>query len=90
MKSIFFELEYWRYFYIQQNLDVMHTEKNVCESIVGTLLNVPGKTRDGIKSRLDLIEMGIRPNLAPKVWLKRTHRPLACYTLSRKEKRRVL
>ena len=29
-KSIFFELEYWRYFYIQHNLDVMHIEKNVC------------------------------------------------------------
>ena len=35
----------------------MHIEKNVCESIIGTLLNVLGKTKDGVKSRLDLIEM---------------------------------
>ena len=89
-KSIFFELEYWRYFYIRHNLDVMHIEKNVCESIIGTLLNVPGKTKDGVKSRLDLVEMGIRPNLAPKFGLKRTYLPPACYTLSRKEKKRVL
>ena len=89
-KSIFFELEYWRYFYIRHNLDVMHIEKNVCESIIGTLLNVLGKTKDGVKSRLDLVEMGIRPNLAPKFGLKRTYLPPACYTLSRKEKKRVL
>ncbi|KAL6320534.1 hypothetical protein AAG906_007613 [Vitis piasezkii] len=41
-KSIFFELEYWKYFYIRHNLDVMHIEKNVCESIIGTVLNILG------------------------------------------------
>ena len=65
----------------------MHIEKNVCESIVGTLLNIPGKTKDGLNSRLDLIEMCLRAELAPKVGLKRTYLPPACYTLSRMEKR---
>ena len=68
----------------------MHIEKNVCESIIGTLLNIPGKTKDGVKSRLDLLEIGLRPDLAPRFGLKRTYLPPACYTLSRKEKKIVL
>ena len=35
-KSIFFDLEYWKYLHVRHNLDVMHIEKNVCESIIGT------------------------------------------------------
>ncbi|RVW66354.1 hypothetical protein CK203_065181 [Vitis vinifera] len=49
-----------------------------------------GKTKDGVKSRLDLLEMGLRPDLAPRFGLKRTYLPPACYTLSRKEKKIVL
>ncbi|RVX18397.1 hypothetical protein CK203_006331 [Vitis vinifera] len=37
-KSIFFDLEYWKYLHVRHSLDVMHIEKNVCESIIGTLL----------------------------------------------------
>ena len=37
-KSIFFELEYWKYLHVRHNLDVMHIEKNVCKNIIGTLL----------------------------------------------------
>ena len=73
--------------YIRNNLDVMDIEKNVCESIIETVLNIPGKTKDGVKSRLDLLEMGLRPGLAPTFGLKRTYLPPACYTLSRKEKK---
>ena len=46
-------------------LDAMHIEKNVCESIYGTLLHIPGKTKDGLKSRNDLVDMKIRDELAP-------------------------
>ena len=59
-KSIFFDLSYWKNLYVRHNLDVMHTEKNVCESLIGTLLNMPGKTKDGENTRLDMVEMGIR------------------------------
>ena len=44
----------------------MHIEKNVCDSIVGTLMNLDGKTKDHIKARLDLQEMGIRHELHPQ------------------------
>ncbi|XP_074352503.1 uncharacterized protein LOC141691636 [Apium graveolens] len=71
---------------VRHCLDFMHIEKNVCESIVGTLLNIPGKTKDGIKARLDIQEMGVRVELAPQQSGKRAYLPPACYTLSRKEK----
>ena len=63
----------------------MHIEKNVCESIIGTLLNIAGKTKDGLNSRLDLVEMGLRSELAPRFESKRTYLPPACYTLSTME-----
>ena len=65
----------------------MHIEKNVCESIIGTLLNIQGKTKDGLTTRLDLMEMGLRSELAPRFEQKRTYLPPACYTLSRIEKK---
>ncbi|CAL9025676.1 unnamed protein product [Prunus brigantina] len=34
-KSIFFDLEYWKYLPVRHVLDVMHIEKNVCDSIIG-------------------------------------------------------
>ncbi|KAI5316905.1 hypothetical protein L3X38_036612 [Prunus dulcis] len=42
-KSIFFDLEYWKYLPVRHALDVMHIEKNVCDSIIGTLLEIPGR-----------------------------------------------
>ncbi|XXG72498.1 hypothetical protein AAC387_Pa07g1577 [Persea americana] len=45
-KSIFFTLPYWEHLLIRHNLDVMHIEKNICDSIVGTMLNIEGKTKD--------------------------------------------
>ena len=62
-KSIFFSLEYWKHLHVRHMLDVMHIEKNVCESIYGTLLNIPGKAKDGLNSRLDLVDFNIRKEL---------------------------
>ncbi|XP_060960384.1 uncharacterized protein LOC133031097 [Cannabis sativa] len=67
----------------------MHIEKNVCESIIGTLLDIPGKTKDGVNSHLDLVEMGIRQSLAPEKKGERLYLPPACFTLSKKEKQTV-
>ena len=53
-KSIFFELPYWSKLRIRHNLDVMHIEKNVCDNIVGTILDIKEKTKDTIKARCDL------------------------------------
>jgi hypothetical protein len=48
--SIFFELSYWSSLKLRHNLDVMHIEKNICESILGTLMNIDGKTKDIVKA----------------------------------------
>jgi len=64
----------------------MHVEKNVCDSIIGTLLNIKGKTKDGINARKDLVEMDVYLELLPQPHGKRTYLPSTCYTLSKFEK----
>ncbi|CAJ2652051.1 unnamed protein product [Trifolium pratense] len=88
-KSIFFELSYWKSLYVRHFLDVMHIEKNVFESVIGTLLNVPGKSKDGIKARLDLQTMRLRKGLHPVKKGSRTYLPPTAHTLSRKEKTKL-
>ncbi|XP_004309893.1 PREDICTED: uncharacterized protein LOC101315112 [Fragaria vesca subsp. vesca] len=70
-KSVFFELDYWQYIPVRHILDVMHIEKNCCDAILGTLLNILGKTKDGAASHLDMVDMGIRTDLKPTAGLKR-------------------
>ncbi|CAN6539673.1 unnamed protein product [Malus baccata var. baccata] len=66
-KSILFELPYWSKLKLRHNLDVMHIEKNVFDTLVGTILDIEGKTKDTIEARLDLERMGIRSSL----WMKK-------------------
>ena len=89
-KSIFFELEYWKFHHVRHCLDVMHIEKNVCASLVGTLLNLKFKSKDSEASRLDMMEMGVRADLAPEKGEKRTFLPPSSFTLTKAEKRKVL
>lgn len=63
----------------------MHIEKNVGESLIGTLLNT-GKTKDGYNARLDLAALGIKPELFPTEEDGKTKLPAAGYTLSNDEK----
>nr|GEY67934.1 hypothetical protein [Tanacetum cinerariifolium] len=64
----------------------MHVENNVGESLVRTLLNSPGKTKDGMNARLDLSELGIKPELFARQEEDKTTLPLAGYTLTNVEK----
>jgi len=59
-KSIFFELPYWSKLDVRHCINVMNVEKNVCDCIIGILLNIKGKTKDEINVRKDLVEMGVR------------------------------
>ncbi|KAL3838469.1 hypothetical protein ACJIZ3_023060 [Penstemon smallii] len=85
--SIFFKLPYWRTLKLRHNLDVMHIEKNVCDNILDTLLDIDGKTKDNIKARFDLQALGIRKHakLDGNSYLV----PPACHTLSMVEKRKL-
>ena len=64
----------------------MHIEKNVCESILGTLLALDKKNKDNVKSQLDLQEMNIRHALHPIVMGNKTNLPCGCFSLKKKEK----
>ncbi|KAI5312908.1 hypothetical protein L3X38_042082 [Prunus dulcis] len=88
-KSIFFDLEYWKYLPVRHALDVMHIEKNVCDSIIGTLLEIPRKNKDGIAARLDLLNMGVKTDLQPEYGERRTRLPPGPWNLLRAEKREV-
>jgi hypothetical protein len=87
-KSIFWQLPYWKDISLRHNLDVMHIEKNICDNIIGTLLEIEGKKKDHAKARLDLEKMGIRKNLHLKATSdgKKTQIPKACFSLTKHEK----
>ncbi|XP_074291434.1 uncharacterized protein LOC141618227 [Silene latifolia] len=86
MSPLFEQLPYWRDLSIRHCLDVMHIEKNVCDNIINTLLNVPNKSKDNKAARKDMMDMKIRPELAPQEKGTRSYLPPAAHTLSKKEK----
>ncbi|XP_013588873.1 PREDICTED: uncharacterized protein LOC106297136 [Brassica oleracea var. oleracea] len=84
-RSIFFELPYWKDMPVRHNIDVMHVEKNVSDAILSILMQ-SAKSKDGLKARKDLEDIGIRNNLHTEVRGKKTYLPPAAYWLSKKEK----
>ncbi|XP_042415516.1 uncharacterized protein LOC122004740 [Zingiber officinale] len=71
---------------LRHNLDVMNVEKNVCENIIGTMLNLKKKSKDGVNARKDLRNLNIRKELHPQEKGENMyHLPAAPYTLSKKE-----
>ncbi|CAL1399254.1 unnamed protein product [Linum trigynum] len=90
-KSVFFQLPYWEFNLVRHNLDVMHIEKNVCDNILGTLLDIEGKSKDNLKARMDMKEMGIRTSLHPVERSNgKTSLPDASYTMLKIQKERML
>ncbi|XP_024199808.1 uncharacterized protein LOC112203009 [Rosa chinensis] len=85
-QSIFFQLPYWKDLLLRHNIDVMHVEKNVTESVIGTLLGIDGKNKDSLKARLDMVLMGVKHSLHPEARGDRTWLPPAKITLSKDEK----
>ena len=75
---------------VQHAVDAMHIKKNVFDSTICLLMDVKGKTKDGLRSRWDLVNMGIRSDLHPvehangKIML-----PAASYNLTLGEKREL-
>ncbi|CAL8134261.1 unnamed protein product [Prunus armeniaca] len=89
-KPMFFELPYWSKLKLRHNLDVMHVEKIIFDTLVGTILDIKGKTKDTIKARLDLERMGIRRGL----WMNRDNdkarRDLAFFSMKPNDKKEFL
>jgi hypothetical protein len=88
-QSIFFMyLPYWKDLQTCHNIDLMHVTKNVFDSIIGTLLDMLRKSKDRLKSCIDLVQFELRRELYPisrpngKYFL-----PPASYTLTALEKK---
>jgi hypothetical protein len=62
-RSVFWDLEYWPILDTPYCLDQMHITKNVLESLLATVMNMPDKTKDGPKARRDLEDLNIRADL---------------------------
>jgi hypothetical protein len=65
-QSIFFMyLPYWKDLQTCHNIDLMHVTKKVFDSIIGTLLDMSRKSKDGLKSHTNLVQFELRPELHP-------------------------
>src|SRR6266508_86405 len=66
----------------------MHVEKNVCDIIIGIFLDIPGKTKDGIKSHKDFVKLDIKLELHTQERSNGKYYLLAAsYNMMTKEKR---
>jgi hypothetical protein len=66
----------------------MHVTKNVFDSIIGTLLDMPRKSKDGLKSRTDLVQFELRPEIHPiSIPNGKYFLPPASYTLTAEERK---
>jgi hypothetical protein len=65
----------------------MHIEKNICESILGTLLEIEGKSKDSKKARLDKQQIGIRQDQHPIIENDKYTLPPVLYILDKAEKK---
>ena len=69
----------------------MHIEKNICDNLLGTLLNLEGKSKANLKACQDLQQMHIRPEFHPVLLQNgKYHLLVAPYNLSVDEKTSLL
>jgi hypothetical protein len=91
-KSGLTRLPYYDDLILPHNIDVMHTEKNIAEALWSTIMDIPGKTKDNVKARVDLAILCDRPNLEmkPPCRGKTWRRPKADFVLTKPQRREVL
>jgi hypothetical protein len=91
-QTIFFKyLLYWKDLEIWHNINLIHVTKNVFDNIIGTLLDMLRKMKDGLKSCNDLLQFGLRPELHPILRSNgKQYLSPASYSLTVKEKKKHL
>jgi len=60
------QLEYYKDLELPHSIDVMHTEKNVGESLFHTILNITPKSKDNVKARVDVKKLCDRERMHMK------------------------
>jgi hypothetical protein len=81
------ELPYVKALILMHNIDVMHHERNVGESILSTCMNLGDKTKDNIKARKDLAKLCNRPTQELD---ENGKKPRAQFCLKPKQKNEVM
>jgi len=77
---------------LPHNIDVMHTEKNIGEALWGSIMEIPDKTKDNVKARVDQAKLCDRPKLViptPNEG-RRWKKPKADFVLTRAQRKEVL
>jgi hypothetical protein len=81
------ELPYAQALILMHNIDVMHQECNVAESIVSTCLDITGKTKDNFEARRDIAVAYNCPSLELD---ERGGKPHAPFILKFKDRKQVM
>jgi hypothetical protein len=82
-QSSFWELPYWKTNLLLHNLDVMHIEKNMFESIFNTIMAVKGKVNNNIKAKLDIALLCNHKNMELVFNGSRVTKPRASFVLKK-------
>jgi hypothetical protein len=65
----------------------MHVQKNMFESLIGTLLDMNGKANEGLNSRMDMVQLDIKKELhSVRLENGKYHLLAASYNLNNDEK----
>jgi hypothetical protein len=86
-KCALWELPYAKALILMHNIDIMHLEHNVGESILSTSMAFTDKTKDNNKARKDLAQLYNRSSLELK---SSSRKPRAPFCLKHKDKKEVL
>jgi hypothetical protein len=71
-KSCLWELLYAKALILPHNIDLMHQEHNIAESIISMCFDVTGFSKDNVNARKDLADLCNYPLMEPKVNAKAT------------------
>jgi hypothetical protein len=90
-KSCLWELPYAKAMILPHNIDLMHQERNVADSIISMSFDVTGFSKYNVNARKDLVVLCNRPSLEPKRNAKgNLKRPRAPYCLKPTERKEIL
>ena len=81
-------LPYWDNIKLKHNLNVIHIEKNVYDSLLGTLLVDPHKSKDTNNARHDLDNLGVKQESHLYGEGNKLMKPTAKYTLLEADRRK--
>jgi hypothetical protein len=84
-KCALWELPYMPVLLLMHNIDVMHQEHSMGESIISTWMGFPSKTKDNRKAQQDLTELCNHPSLELKVTGGKPHTSFCLKPQQRKE-----